>query len=169
MMTLTTMTTTMTMTMMMMIMIASKMEDDDVSGAIRLLHSEDKPVYDSDDIYQKLIDHHLQIPLSRILFNDSRYTNALQISEKDVLLALRSFPAGSSGGRGSLRSKHLLDLCNCKATRQSLLTAISSLINLLLEDKSYPNCNLNFIWWQFNCASEEVRRHSSDCHRIYVA
>ena len=31
-------------------LIASKMEDGDVSSAIRLLHSEDKPVYDSDDI-----------------------------------------------------------------------------------------------------------------------
>ena len=32
-------------------LIASKMEDGDVSSAIRLLHSEDKPVYDSGDIY----------------------------------------------------------------------------------------------------------------------
>ena len=35
-------------------LIASKMEDGDVSSAIRLLHLEDKPVYNSDDIYQKL-------------------------------------------------------------------------------------------------------------------
>ena len=45
-------------------------------------------------------------------------------------------------------------LCNCKATGQSLLTVISSLINLLLEDK----CHLDVIqicWWQFNCASEK--------------
>ena len=79
------------------------MEDGDVSNAIRLLHSEDKPVYDSDDIYQKLTDRHPQIPSSRIPFNDPRYTNALQVSEKDILLALRSFPAGSSGGPDGLR------------------------------------------------------------------
>ena len=84
-------------------LIASKMEDGDVSNAIRLLHSEDKPVYDSDDIYQKLTDRHPQIPSSRIPFNDPRYTNALQVSEKDILLALRSFPAGSSGGPDGLR------------------------------------------------------------------
>ena len=35
-------------------LIASKMEDGDVSSAIRLLHLEDKPVYNFDDIYQKL-------------------------------------------------------------------------------------------------------------------
>ena len=115
------------------------MEDGDVSCAIRLLHSEDKPVYDSDDIYQKLIDRHPQIPSARIPFNDPRYTNALQVSEKDILLALRSFPAGSSGDPDGLRSKHLLDLCNCKATGQSLLSAISSLINLLLEGKCHPD------------------------------
>ena len=120
-------------------LIASKMEDGDVSCAIRLLHLEDKPVYDSDDIYQKLIDRHPQIPSSRLPFNDPRYTNALQVSEKDILLALRSFPAGSSGGPDGLRPKHLLDLCNCKATGQSLLSAISSLINLLLEGKCHPD------------------------------
>ena len=48
-------------------LIVSKMEDGDVSGAIRLLHSEDKPVYDSDDIYQKLIDRHPQIPHQEFL------------------------------------------------------------------------------------------------------
>ena len=53
--------------------------------------------------------------------------------------ALRSFPDGSSGGPDGLRPKHLLDLCNCKATGQSLLTAISSLMNLLLEGKCHPD------------------------------
>ena len=96
--------------------IVSKMEDGDVSDAIRLLHSENKPVYDSDDIYQSLIDHHSQILSSRIPFNDPRDTNALQILEKDILLAFRNFPAGSSDGPDSLRPKHLLDFCNCKAT-----------------------------------------------------
>ena len=63
-------------------LIASKMEDDDVFSAIRLLHSEDKPVYDSDDIYQKLIERHPQIPSSRIPFNDPWFTNALQVRKK---------------------------------------------------------------------------------------
>ena len=67
------------------------MEDGDVSCAIRLLHSEDKPVYDSDDIYQKLIDRHPQIPSSRIPFNDPRYTNALQVSEKRYSPSLTKF------------------------------------------------------------------------------
>ena len=104
-----------------------------------MLHSEDKPVYDSKDIYQKLIDSHPQIPSSRISFNDPRYINAFQVSEKDILLALRSFPAGSSGGPDGLRPKHFLDFCNCKAAEKSLLTAISSLINLLLDDRCHPD------------------------------
>ena len=115
------------------------MEDGDVSSAIRLLHSEDKPVYDSDDIYQKRINCYPQIPSSRINFNDPRDTNSLQVSEKGFLLALRSFPAGSSGGPDGFRPKHLLDLCNCKATGHSFLMAISSLINLLLEGKCHPD------------------------------
>ena len=115
------------------------MEDSDVSSAIRLLHSEDKPVYDSGDIYQKLIDRHPQIPSLRIPFIDLWDTRAPQVSEKDILLALRSFPAGSRGGPDGLRPKHLLVLCNCKATGQSLLTAIFSLINLLLEGKCHPD------------------------------
>ena len=115
------------------------MDDGDVSDAIRLLHPEDKLVYDSDSIYQKLIDHHPQISSSKILFNDPRDTNAFQISEKDILPVLRSFPVGSSGSPDGLRPKHLLNLCNCKASGQSLLTAISSLINLLLEGKCHPD------------------------------
>ena len=120
-------------------LIASKMEDGDVSSVIRLLHSEDKPVYESDDIYKKLIDLHPQIPSSKIPINDPRYTNALQVSEKDILLALRNFPAGSSGGPDGFRPKHRMDLSNCKATGQSLLMAISSLINFLLEGKCQPD------------------------------
>ena len=58
---------------------------------------------------------------------------------KDILLALRSFPAGSSGGPDGLRLKHLLELNNCKATGQSLLIAAFSLINLLLESKNHPD------------------------------
>ena len=119
--------------------IAAKMEDGDVSGAIRLLHSEDKPIYDSDDVYQNLIDRHPPASTSRKPFNDPQVTSALQIAEKDVLRALRSFPAGSSGGPDGLRSKHLLDLCNCKITGQAFLTSVTSFINMLLEGKCHPD------------------------------
>ena len=58
------------------------MKDDDMSDAIRLLHSEDKPVYDSDDVYQKLVDRHSQIPLSRIPFMIRKKIKHFRFREK---------------------------------------------------------------------------------------
>jgi Reverse transcriptase (RNA-dependent DNA polymerase) len=120
-------------------LISSKMEDGDVSGAIRLLYSEDKPVYDSSEVYGKLVDRHPQVNYVRRPFKDPHPTSALQVTEKDIDKAIRSFPAGSSGGPDGLRPKHILDLINCKSAGKSLLTSITSFVNMLLDGKCHPD------------------------------
>ena len=119
--------------------ISSKMEDGDVSGAIRLLCSDDKPVYDSSDVYDKLIDRHPQIDYTRRPFKDPGQTTALQVADRNVAKTIRSFPAGSAGGPDGLRPRHLLDLVNCKSAGHKLLSAITMFVNMLLEGKCHPD------------------------------
>jgi len=51
------------------------------------------------------------------------------------LKAIRSFPAGSSGGPDGIRPQHTADLVNCKEQGCILLSTITSFINSLLDGK----------------------------------
>ena len=59
----------------------------------------------------------------------------MQVEEEDVLKAIRTFSAGSSGGPDGIRLQHILDLVSCRETGQELLMAITGFVNILLEDK----------------------------------
>ncbi len=63
---------------------------------------------------------------------------AVQVTEADITKAIRSFPAGSSAGPDGLRPQHLLDLISNKDTGQALVTAITALVNLLLDGRCPP-------------------------------
>jgi hypothetical protein len=62
----------------------------------------------------------------------------LSVVESDVFKAVRSFPAGSSGGLDSFRPQHLIDLVGCLESGGDLLTALTSFVNLLLDGKCHP-------------------------------
>jgi len=64
---------------------------------------------------------------------DPSHTQALQISEDDILKAVRSFPPGSSGGPDGIRPQHVQDLINDRVAGPILLPALTSFINLLLK------------------------------------
>jgi hypothetical protein len=57
----------------------------------------------------------------------------MQTTERDVIKAIRSFPAGSSAGPDGLRPQHLLDLINYQEAGHALVMAITALVNLLLQ------------------------------------
>ena len=60
------------------------MEDGDVSGAIKILRLEDKPVYDSDDVLHKLTECHPKPSADRRHFKDPGRTGALNVAEKKM-------------------------------------------------------------------------------------
>ena len=70
----------------------------------------------------------------------------LSVSAEDVAQAIRSFPNGSGGGGGGggggpdgLRPQHLKDMTTSSiAEAPSLLSALASFSNLVLEGKTHP-------------------------------
>jgi len=62
----------------------------------------------------------------------------LEVTEAEVLKAVRSFPAGSAGGPDGLRPQHILHLISCPVQGRETLTALTGFINLLLKGKCHP-------------------------------
>lgn len=118
--------------------ISAKLEDGNVTAAIRLLCSEDKPVYDSNDVFIKLLERHPPAAFDRRPFKDPDLTSSLIVTEKEVLKAIRSFPAGSSGGPDGICPKHIIDLISCKTSGQEFLSSVTEFVNMLLTGKCHP-------------------------------
>jgi hypothetical protein len=118
--------------------VTAKVEDGNLKAAIRILCSEEKPATDIDATYAKLIERHPVPPNNRIPALDQDDITAIQVSEVDVMHAIRTFPAGSSGGPDGLRPQHVLDLVTCPQSGSALLTAITALVNSLLAGKCNP-------------------------------
>ena len=62
----------------------------------------------------------------------------LVLADDAVYRAIRSFPAGSSGGPDGFRPQHMVDLIGCKETGHDLLSLVTSFVNLLLSGKCPP-------------------------------
>ena len=118
--------------------VAAKIEDGNIKAAIRMLSSEEKPATDVDATYAKLLERHPVPPADRLPAPDPRGIEAIQVTEEDVLKAVRTFPAGSAGGPDGLRPQHLLDLLNCRESGPALLTSLTAFTNMLLEGKCDP-------------------------------
>lgn len=119
--------------------VTAKIEDGNVKAALRILCSEDKQAPDNSETLSKLTDiHPVSSPIGPIPSTTSKAGNTFQASESDVLKAIRSFPAGSSGGPDGIRPQHIVDLVNCREQGPALLSAITSFINCLLDGKCPP-------------------------------
>ena len=92
------------------------MEDGNVSTAVRLLCSDESLAGSNLDTLNKLKEEHPPISSSAcpVPLPGSVDTQALQVTEQEVLKAVRSFPAGSAGGLDGIRPQHLLELVTCK-------------------------------------------------------
>ena len=96
--------------------------------------SDDKPAADTLEIPASLQDKH---PHPGVAYNDRPPVNvihkALEVDEDDILRAIRSFPAGSSGGSDGLRLQHILELVTCREAAAELVMATTSFTNVLLD------------------------------------
>jgi hypothetical protein len=118
--------------------VTAKVEDGNIRAAIRILCSEEKPATDTNATYAKLLERHPAPPINRIPVADPTDVDAIQVSEREVMQAIRTFPAGSSGGPDGVRPQHVLDLVSCRETGPALLSAITGLVNALLNGKCNP-------------------------------
>jgi len=112
--------------------VAAKIEDGNIRAAVRLLGSDEKPADFSSASLAKLQAKHPEPCPDREPVPDPRPTPSLSVDEADIWKALRSFPAGSSGGLDGLRPQHLLDLVNCADSGPILISALTGFVNALL-------------------------------------
>ena len=69
----------------------------------------------------------------------------MQINENDGLSAVCSFPVGSFGGPNGIRPQQIIDLLGCADIKLTLLTAITALVNHLLQGH-YPTTVVQFLF-----------------------
>ena len=117
--------------------ISIKIEEGDFRGAIRLTSSDDILADFNDDTYNALIAKHppahpdSQTPPSPAV----SVQEVLEVSNMDVVQAIKSFPCGSAGGGpDKLRPQHLKDLLQHTQTEDTaLLSALADFCNLVLR------------------------------------
>ena len=112
--------------------VSSKIEDGNIKAALRILCSEDKPADFTDEAFASMQEKHPARFSDMSSIPDPRSFSSISVSENEVLKAVRSFPAGSSGGPDGLRPQHVVDLLACKTNRPVLLTALTKFVNLVL-------------------------------------
>src|SRR5215467_9303242 len=78
--------------------VTSKMEDGNIKAALRLLCSEDKPAESTDATLAAMIFKHPAAAAIKVAVPDPASFNCLQVTESDIMRAVKAFPAGSSGG-----------------------------------------------------------------------
>ena len=113
--------------------IRSKIEDGNMRAAVRLLCSDDSLAADNSETLRGLKDKHPSLTENLQHPPDPLNTQALQVSDDEILKAVRSFPAGSSGGPDGIRPQHILDLLNDRVAGPILLPALTAFTNMLLN------------------------------------
>ena len=119
--------------------VSCKMEDGNIKAALRLLCSDDKPADFSETVLSSMQEKHPSAALNRKSFPAPSSYSPLQVSESIVLQAIRSFPAGSSGGPDGFRPQHLADLIACKTGGLALLSATTGFVNFILSGGCPPD------------------------------
>jgi hypothetical protein len=128
--------------------VSSKIEEGDICGAIRLAVSDDVLASPDDNTVASLrllhparsssMSSFRPISTDLPVFNSVNSDNGpLILSKEDIEKAIRSFPAGSSGGFDGLRPQHLKDLTSASARTagQHLLTTLVSFANICLAGR----------------------------------
>ena len=112
---------------------------------------------------------------------DSRPSVAVQVSESEVLRAVRSFPAGSAGRPDKVSPQHVLEMVNCVEAGSELVSALTGFTNCLLQGDIHPEVSPilfggNLIALEKKsggvrpiAVSYTLRRIAAKCANIYAA
>ena len=123
---------------------ASKLEGEDFKGAVHLACSEDSVADKNDRTLSALRQIH---PLSQIPPLPTGRNLPPSFSEATVAQAICSFPNGSARGTDGLKPQHLKDMmgASVEGGRPGLLTALTSLVNIILQGKT-PKAGRSFFF-----------------------
>lgn len=120
--------------------VTAKLEDGNISAAVRILCSDDSPADFSQETWLKLQDKHPNCSsTSALQISQSVGHPAYQTTEAVVMKMIRSFPAGSAAGSDGFRPQHLMELVQSSDAGSALLTAVTSFVNLLLDGSCHED------------------------------
>jgi len=112
--------------------VSAKLEEGNITAAVRILCSDDKPAPINAETLAELEMKHPTPPEGLQLPLPPPTAAYLQVTEIEVAKRVRTFPTASAGGPDGLRPQHILELCNCAEAGPELITAITALVNSLL-------------------------------------
>ena len=121
--------------------VSAKLEEGDFRGAVRLACSDDTLAPMNEATFEALQEKHpsphpdSSIPPSA----ESSQQCTLIATEEEVIRAIHSFPKGSAGGPDGLRPQHLKDMLSDGGSRQALLPALVSFVQLMLDGATPPS------------------------------
>ena len=120
--------------------VASKLEDGNISAAVRILCDQSRPATPNLENFNILVGKHPTDPHPDSLAGlpCPTTTTPFQVEQLDVEAAIRSFPSGSAGGPDGLRPQHLLELINHRESSSALLRQLTEFINILLRGACPP-------------------------------
>ncbi|ESO10526.1 hypothetical protein HELRODRAFT_183558 [Helobdella robusta] len=104
---------------------------------MRILASTDTMAPDSTNTINSLKDKHPPAPLDRKP-SPNKESTSVTVNPQQIMLCLRQFPKGTSGGRDGLTPQHLRDLTHDKIETAELISAMTDFINLLLSGVCPP-------------------------------
>src|SRR6218665_288544 len=119
--------------------VSAKIEEGNIRAATRILCSGDAPAPTDNITFEELRSKHPSPPSDRPpMPTPSSSAEAFQTTEAMVFDQIRHFPPGSSAGPDGLKPQHILEMITTKDSGPELLSAITGLINILLQGKCPP-------------------------------
>ena len=135
--------------------VRSKCADGDIKAALRALTSSDTFVGPSNEVVSTLRSKHPPIPPDESLPQPPQDTDTppLQVSVRQVRMAIESMPPGSSAGLDGIRPIHLRQLISSEAAEpgRRLLKSLASLTNSALAGR-LPQCSREAFYGAALCA-----------------
>ena len=113
--------------------VSSKIEDGNLKAAIRLLCSEETVAPFDSDTHAQLRAKHPPSSLHPSQIEPPDGFPSLILIGEAVADAIRSFPAGSSGGPDGLKPIHLSDMLACQEVKHELIAVVTEFLNLLMD------------------------------------
>src|SRR6218665_3953892 len=113
----------------------AKLEDGNIRAAVRILCDGAPPAIPNEQNLKLLMEKHPFDPdpvaLGRLPTTDT--SGSWQVTPREVLRAVRTFPGGSAAGPDGFRPGHLGDLVGFGGESEQLVGALTDFINLLLR------------------------------------
>ena len=149
--------------------VTSKIEDGNIKAAIRIMLSDDRPAENNAETLQLLTERHPPAAPNRRQIPDPEHFPVAQFTEEDICTAIRTFPAGSSGGPDGLRPQHLRDLISNKEKDPTLVTSLTAFVNLLMAGKCPPSAYPVLFGGRLIALCKKDRRNTTNNNWVHLA